>query len=61
MEHFIFPERELPHDIRREIEKTVAILLRPGASKIILYGALAHGDYQTDSDIDICVEGIPPA
>jgi predicted nucleotidyltransferase len=35
------------------------ILLQHGAAKIILYGSLARGDYRPNSDIDVCVEGLP--
>ena len=51
-------ERKLPNDILQDIEKIKSILLNYGALKIILYGSLARGNYRTDSDIDICVEGI---
>ncbi|MDZ7289647.1 MAG: nucleotidyltransferase domain-containing protein [candidate division KSB1 bacterium] len=34
-------------------------MLHYGAVKIILYGSLARGDYRPNSDIDICVEGLP--
>lgn len=49
----------LPADIARDVQKAVAILRKHGASRVILYGSLARGDYHTDSDIDIGFEGIP--
>lgn len=48
----------LPPDIARDVRKAVAILRKHGASRVILYGSLARGDYHLDSDIDICYEGI---
>ncbi|MEZ4512982.1 MAG: nucleotidyltransferase domain-containing protein [Chloroflexota bacterium] len=49
----------LPLYIEQEIAKMKNILRRYGASKIILYGSLARGDFRGDSDIDLCYEGIP--
>lgn len=49
----------LPRDIAKDVKKAMAILRRHGATRIILYGSLARGDYHLDSDIDIGVEGIP--
>jgi predicted nucleotidyltransferase len=48
-----------PDDILQDIQKVESILLHYGATKIILYGSLARGDYKADSDIDVCVEGVP--
>ena len=52
-------QQGLSEEIRQDIEKIATILLRHGAHRIILYGSLARGDYRPDSDIDVCVEGIP--
>ncbi len=49
----------LPREIAKDVEAAVDILRRHGARRIILYGSLARGDYRTDSDIDLCYEGIP--
>lgn len=49
----------LPSDIARSIQIIEKILLRHGANKVILYGSLARGDHHAQSDIDICVEGLP--
>ena len=59
MENVLSPEKVLPRDILQDVETVESILRRHGALKIILYGSLARGDYQADSDIDICVDGIP--
>lgn len=49
----------LPRGIAKDVKEAVDILRRHGASRIVLYGSLARGDYHLDSDIDIGVEGIP--
>ena len=36
--------------------KAQDILKRNGATQIILYGSLAHKDFQKQSDIDLCVD-----
>ena len=53
------PEQTLPGDMLQDLQIIRSILQAYGATRIILYGSLARGDYRTDSDIDICVEGIP--
>jgi predicted nucleotidyltransferase len=59
MERLLLTKRAFPDDILQDIQKVESILLHHGAMKIILYGSLAKGDYRADSDIDVCVEGIP--
>ncbi|MFQ5863845.1 MAG: nucleotidyltransferase family protein [bacterium] len=59
MDKLILRKGTLPDDILQDLRKVIDILLRLGAMKIILYGSLARGDYRVDSDIDLCVEGIP--
>jgi predicted nucleotidyltransferase len=59
MEKLLSIEKTFPDDILQDIQKVEAILLHYGATKIILYGSLARGDYKADSDIDFCVEGVP--
>lgn len=59
MEKLLMTERTFPNDILQDIRKVASILIHHGAMKIILYGSLARGDYRDDSDIDVCVEGIP--
>src|SRR5215471_2121181 len=60
MEKLLLEKTRFPDDIVRDIDTIKSILLRYGAWKIIVYGSVARGDYQADSDIDICCEGIPP-
>ncbi|GAB4440505.1 MAG: nucleotidyltransferase family protein [Anaerolineae bacterium] len=59
MEKIRLTEKAFPTEILQDIQRAESILLDHGAVKIILYGSLARGDYRPDSDIDLCVEGIP--
>ena len=59
MDKLALTAKTLPIDILQDIRQVEAILLKYGVAKIILYGSLARGDYRPDSDIDICVEGLP--
>jgi len=59
MEKLILKDGTFPKDIIEDIEIIESILLRLGALRIIVYGSLARGDYKSDSDIDICFDGIP--
>ena len=59
MQKLSLTENTLPDNIRQDLLEASSILRNYGAQKIILYGSLARGDYRADSDIDICVEGLP--
>jgi len=59
MQSLLLTEEEFPPDILQDIRQIESTLRRHGAAKIILYGSLARGDYRADSDIDICVVGLP--
>ena len=59
MQNLLLAEKGFPQDILQDIRKIESTLRRHGAAKIILYGSLARGDYRADSDIDICVAGLP--
>ncbi len=59
MENMTRVNGKLPRAIVRDIEKIKQILQRFGAKKIILYGSVARGEYTSESDIDVCFEGLP--
>jgi predicted nucleotidyltransferase len=60
MENLQLTDKTFPKDILADIRAIEQILLQYGAEKVILYGSMARGDYRVNSDIDICVEGLPP-
>jgi predicted nucleotidyltransferase len=59
MEKLSLTKKVFPAEILQDIQRAESILLNHGAMKVILYGSLARGDYRPDSDIDLCVEGLP--
>jgi len=59
MEKLLSKKLEISTEFVEDINKIVSILTHYGASKVILYGSVARGDYNTNSDIDICFEGMP--
>ncbi len=59
MENLHLTDKTFPENILRDIQTIEKILLYHGATKVILYGSMARGDYRAESDIDICVEGLP--
>jgi predicted nucleotidyltransferase len=42
----------------RDLDLAKDILARNGATKVILYGSFARGDYNETSDIDLCAYGL---
>lgn len=46
----------------RMVASTLAaqLKIRFGASKVMLFGSLARGDFHAGSDIDLAVWGVPP-
>ncbi len=59
LEAFEKIKNHLPVDIAEDLKMFESILREHGATKIILYGSMARGDFHNDSDIDLCFEGIP--
>ena len=50
---------QLPQDVLLDLQMAGAVLSRYGANQVILYGSMARGTYRPNSDIDICVQGLP--
>ncbi len=48
----------LPKSVQSDLLKAQNILTRNGATRIILYGSMARGDFKPESDIDLCVSGL---
>ncbi|MGD1853349.1 MAG: nucleotidyltransferase family protein [Leptolyngbyaceae cyanobacterium] len=54
IEHALFPA-----DVLLDLTMAGSVLSRYGANQVILYGSMARGTYRPDSDIDLCVAGLP--
>ena len=48
-----------PFAFQHDLRTLVDILQSYKVDKVILYGLLARGDASEESDVDICVEGLP--
>lgn len=44
----------------RQVQQAASVLRAQGAREVYLFGSLARGDWQADSDVDLAVEGLPP-
>lgn len=49
----------IPSTHKEDFEKAISILKQAGSTEIYLFGSLAEGTSDKDSDIDIAVKGIP--
>jgi len=52
--------RTAPEALQSDIDKAVKILEVAGCSECYIFGSVADGRVQEDSDIDIAVRGLPP-
>ena len=59
MERLTLENAKLPQDILLDLRMAGSVLSRYGANQVILYGSMATGTYRPNSDIDLCVEGLP--
>ena len=59
MEKLAIDHAFFPTDVLLDLRMAGAVLSRYGANQVILYGSMARGTYRPDSDIDLCVEGLP--
>jgi len=48
----------LPLSYQKDIEKAVKILKENGAKEVFIFGSIANGKFNQDSDIDIAVKGL---
>lgn len=51
----------LPDEYKQDIEKAVCILKENGAKEVYIFGSIANGKFNENSDIDIAVKGISAA
>ena len=59
MEKLAINRALFPADVLQDLTMAGAVLSRYGANQVILYGSMARGTYRPDSDVDLCVEGLP--
>jgi len=50
--------KTFPEEYRTDIEKAVEILKKYGSSEIYIFGSIANGRFDENSDIDIAVRGL---
>ncbi len=59
MEKLALDHASFPADVLLDLNMAGSVLSRYGANQVILYGSMARGTYRPDSDIDLCVRGLP--
>lgn len=50
--------KTLPISFQNDIEKAIKILKENGATEVYIFGSIANGKFNENSDIDIAVKGI---
>lgn len=50
----------IPSPFKEDLESAISILRKYGVTEIYLYGSLADGTFNENSDIDIAVRGLKP-
>ncbi len=48
----------LPNSYKKDIEKAVKLLKDNGAKDVYIFGSIANGKFDENSDIDIAVKGL---
>lgn len=48
----------LPNSYQKDIQKATKILKENGAKEVFIFGSLANGKFNENSDIDIAVKGL---
>jgi len=51
---------EISSPYREDLESAISILRKYGVTEIYIFGSLADGTYNNNSDIDIAVKGMKP-
>ena len=59
MEKLAIEHASFPADVLLDLNMAGSVLSRYGADQTILYGSMARGTHRADSDIDLCVAGLP--
>lgn len=49
---------KLPYSYKEDIKKAVQILKENGATEVFIFGSIANGKFNENSDIDIAVSGL---
>ena len=50
--------KNLPYSYQKDIKKATKILKENGAKEIFIFGSIANGKFNKNSDIDIAVKGL---
>lgn len=53
--------RAISTSIRARLPAVVQALVALGARRVLVFGSVARGDATDESDLDLAVEGLPPA
>ncbi len=51
--------QSMPETYRRSLQRAIEILKAVGCTQIFLFGSLAKGQIETESDIDLAIRGCP--
>lgn len=51
--------KNLPLSYQNDIRKAIKILKENGAKEVFVFGSIANGKFNENSDIDIAVKGLP--
>lgn len=50
--------KNLPYSYQKDIKKATKILKENGAKEVFIFGSIANGKFNKNSDIDIAVKGL---
>ncbi|MBQ9657860.1 MAG: nucleotidyltransferase domain-containing protein [Clostridia bacterium] len=49
---------KLPYSFKDDIQKAIKILKENGAEEVFIFGSIANGKFNENSDIDIAIKGL---